>query len=305
MLVDTKMSQSITDPIADFLSDLAREEVSPQTLKAYRIDLAHFAKWFESSLDEPFTPQAVTRTDVRDYRSFLLNVEKRQPATVNRRLAALRKFFLWARARGLITDAPTDQVKGVESSPRAPKWLERRDVEKLIRAVERYGNKRDLAIVLTFRHTGVRVSELADLQRSDIEISERKGALTVRSGKGSKFRVLPLNIDVRRAIEEYLEVRPATPDAHLFIGKSGHGLKARALEDLVEKYARLAGLEDVTPHTLRHSFGKHALDAGADLVSVAALLGHQRLETTAIYTTPSQRDLERVVEKLEQEGNAH
>jgi site-specific recombinase XerD len=68
-------------------------------------------------------------------------------------------------------------------------------------------------------------------------------------------------------------------------------------------HARLAGLEDVTPHTLRHSFGKHALDAGADLVSVAALLGHQRLETTAIYTTPSQRDLEKVVEKLEQDGN--
>jgi integrase/recombinase XerC len=71
---------------------------------------------------------------------------------------------------------------------------------------------------------------------------------------------------------------------------------------LVTKYGRLAGLEDVTPHTLRHSFGKHALDAGADLVSVSALLGHQRLETTAIYTTPSQRDLERVVEKLEQDG---
>jgi site-specific recombinase XerD len=297
------MSQSTTDPVADFLADLAREEVSPQTRKAYRIDLAQFQKWFESSLDEPFTPQAVTRTDVRDYRSFLINVEKRQPATVNRRLAALRKFFLWARARGLVADSPADQIKGVESSPRAPKWLERREVEKLIRAVERHGNKRDLAIVLTFRHTGVRVSELADLQCSDIEISERKGSLTVRSGKGRKFRVLPLNIDVRRAIQDYLEVRPATPDAHLFIGKSGQGLKARALEDLVEKCARLAGLEDVTPHTLRHSFGKHALDAGADLVSVAALLGHQRLETTAIYTTPSQRDLERVVEKLEQDGN--
>src|SRR5215207_9021035 len=73
---------------------------------------------------------------------------------------------------------------------------------------------------------------------------------------------------------------------------------------LMTKYGRLVGLEDVTPHTLRHSFGKHALDAGAELVSVAALLGHQRLEATAIYTTPSQRDLEKVVEKLEQDGDA-
>src|SRR6266516_2894634 len=102
MLVNTKMSQSTTDPVADFLADLTREEVSPQTVKAYRIDLAHFATWFESSLPEPFTPQAVTRTDVRDYRSFLINVEKRQPATVNRRLAALRKFFLWAQAKELV-----------------------------------------------------------------------------------------------------------------------------------------------------------------------------------------------------------
>jgi len=107
----------------------------------------------------------------------------------------------------------------------------------------------------------------------------------------------------------------ATPDAvtptdirdhrsHLVnIHQRGTGVGSRAVELLVTKYARLAGLEGVTPHTLRHSFGKHALDAGADLVSVAALLGHERLETTAIYTTPSQRDLERVVEKLEQDGD--
>ena len=75
---------------------------------------------------------------------------------------------------------------------------------------------------------------------------------------------------------------------------------SRAVEQLVPKYARLAGLEHVTPHTLRHSFEKHALDAGADLVSVSALPGHQKLETTAIHTTPSQWDLDGVVEKLEQ-----
>ena len=136
----------------------------------------------------------------------------------------------------------------------------------------------------------------------DVEISERKGSLTVRSGKGGKFRVLPLNSDARKAITAYREVRPTVSDDHLFIGQRGQGISSRAVELLVDKYARLAGLEDVTPHTLRHSFGKHALDAGADLVSVSALLGHQRLETTAIYTTPSQRDLERVVEKLEQDG---
>src|SRR5215216_6106293 len=288
--------------VGRFLQDLERQETSPKTRAAYRLDLLHFAGWFARTVGETFTPEAVTPTDVRDYRSHLVNVEKRQPATVNRRLAALRRFFQWAKATGLVKELPTDDVKGVASSPRAPHWLDKRDVDRLIRAVERHGNTRDLAIVLVLRHTGIRVSELSSLMLGDVEISERKGALAVRSGKGGKFRVLPLNVDARQAIAAYLRVRPTVSANHLFIGQRGQGISSRAVELLVAKYARLAGLDDVTPHILRHSFGKHALDAGADLVSVAALLGHERLETTAIYTTPSQRDLEKVVEKLERDG---
>src|SRR5918998_1301949 len=144
----------------------------------------------------------------REYRGYLRNAEQRRPATVNRRLAALRRFFHWARATGLAKELPTDNVKGVASSPRAPHWLEKRDVDRLIRTVERHGNTRDLAIVLTLRHTGIRVSELSSVRLGDVETSERKGSLTVRSGKGSKFRALPLNVDARQAIAAYLEVRP-------------------------------------------------------------------------------------------------
>ena len=289
--------------VGRFMVDLERQETSPKTRDAYRLDLLHFASWFARTVGEAFSPEAVTPTDIREYRGHLMNVEKRQPATVNRRLAALRRFFQWAKATGLAKELPTDDIKGVASSPRAPHWLDKRDVDRLIRTVERHGNTRDLAIVLVLRHTGIRVSELSSLMLGDVEISERKGALTVRSGKGGKFRVLPLNVDARRAIAAYLEVRPAVSADQLFIGQRGQGISSRAVELLVTKYGRLAGLEDVTPHTLRHSFGKHALDAGADLVSVSALLGHQRLETTAIYTTASARDLERVVEKLEQDDN--
>src|SRR6266540_7227561 len=296
--------EDVDQLVGCFLHDLERQETSPQTRTAYRLDVLHFAKWFGETVGETFSPEAVTPTDVRDYRSSLINVEKRQPATVNRRLAALRRFFQWAKALGLAKELPTDNVKGVASAPRAPHWLEKRDVDRLIRTVERHGNTRDLAIVLTLRHTGIRVGELANLMLGDVETSERKGSLTVRSGKGSKFRVLPLNVDARQAIAAYLDVRPKVSDDHLFIGQRGQGISSRAVELLVTKYGRLAGLEDVTPHTLRHSFGKHALDAGADLVRVSALLGHQRLETTAIYTTPSQRDLERVVEKLEQDSGS-
>jgi site-specific recombinase XerD len=300
MLRGLKMSQSNTH-IDTFLQDLALTEVSPQTLKAYRIDLYQFLKWFEETNSESFEPAAVTRTDLRDYRSFLMTVEKRQPATVNRRLAALRKFFLWAQARGMVTDSPTEGVKYVEVQATAPKWLEKREIDKLIRAVERHGNKRDLALVLTLRHTGIRVSELSALRLSDLEISVRKGRLIVRSGKGRKFRSVPLNLDVRKAIENYLEVRPNISDDHVFISRFSRGIDPRTVERLVEKYARFADLEGVTPHTLRHSFGKHTLDAGGDLVTVSSLLGHQRLETTAIYTTPSERDKEAAVDRLASE----
>src|SRR5215216_6684511 len=144
--------------------------------------------------------------------------EKRQPATVNRRLAAIRRFFQWAKATGLVKELPTDDVKGVASSPRAPHWLEKRDVDRLIRTVERHGNTRDLAIILTLRHPGIRVSELSDLKVGDVETSERKGSLTVRSGKGGKFRILPLNVDARQAIASYLKVRPTVSVDQHFIG---------------------------------------------------------------------------------------
>src|SRR3954452_6174781 len=209
--------EAVDQVVERFLQDLARQETSPRTRAAYRLDLLHFATWFAQSAGEAFSPEAVTPTDVRDYRGYLMSVEKRQPATVNRRLAALRRFFGWARAVGLVKELPTDNVKGVASSPRAPRWLEKRDVDRLIRTVERHGNKRDLAIVLTLRHTGIRVSELASLVLEDVDISERKGSLTVRSGKGGKFRVLPLNLDARRALANYLEVRPTVSADHLFI----------------------------------------------------------------------------------------
>src|ERR687889_2321233 len=171
-----RIPQSVEQPVdfdrlvGRFLQDLERQETAPKTRIAYRLDLLHFASWFTRTVGEAFTPEAITPTDVREYRGHLLNVEKRQPATVNRRLAALRRFFQWAKASGLAKELPTDDVKGVASSPRAPHWLEKRDVDRLIRVVERHGNTRDLAIVLTLRHTGIRVSELSSLMLGDVEI---------------------------------------------------------------------------------------------------------------------------------------
>src|SRR5439155_2453482 len=98
--------------------------------------------------------------------------------------AALRKFFQWAKANALINELPTEQVKGISAVRKAPRWLEKRDVDRLIRAVERGGSKRNLAMLQLLRHTGLRVAELTSLRLSDLELSERKGSLQV-IGKGS------------------------------------------------------------------------------------------------------------------------
>src|SRR5215218_11498561 len=90
--------------VGRFLQDLQRQETSPRTRSSYRLDLLHFASWFARTVGEGFSPEAVTPTDVREYRGYLVNIEKRQPATVNRRLAALRRFFQWAKATGLVKE---------------------------------------------------------------------------------------------------------------------------------------------------------------------------------------------------------
>jgi integrase/recombinase XerC len=285
--------------IDEFLTRLIQEEAAAKTIANYKSDLGLFARWFRDTAGEAFSAAAVTPTDLRDYRSYLLTHKRASPATVNRHLAALKRFFRFAHAMGWIGEDPTTAVKGVQQVQVAPKALSKREVDKLLRAAERYGSKRDVAILATLRHTGLRVGELTALRLADVAIGERTGELVVRSGKGGKYRVVPLNLDARRAIAAYVEVRPKVVDDHLVVGQRGTGLTVRAVEKLVEKYARLAGLPDVSPHVLRHTFGKHALEAGVDLVTVSRLLGHERLETTAIYTTPSAADLEIAVAKLE------
>src|SRR5215212_10485620 len=127
---NSEVTREDADQLVDrFLQDLQRQETSPRTRSSYRLDLLHFASWFARTVGEAFSPEAVTPTDVRDYRSHLITVEKRQPATVNRRLAALRRFFRWAKATGLVKELPTDNVKGVASSHRAPHWLDKRGVD--------------------------------------------------------------------------------------------------------------------------------------------------------------------------------
>jgi integrase/recombinase XerC len=194
---------------------------------------------------------------------------------------------------------PTASVEGVSQVQPPPRALDKADLNRLIRRAQQEGNVLHIAVITMLAYTGLRVAELCGVQKADIEISERKGTVTVR-GKGEKYRTIPLNAETRRALREYLKVRPITrknEDA-VFVGQRGP-LTESGARRIVAKYAGLAGLEDVSPHVLRHTFATRLLrDAEADVVTVANLMGHADVRTTARYTTPTQADLEQAVEAL-------
>jgi integrase/recombinase XerC len=290
---------TLNDLLPRFEQHLLGEGKSPHTLLAYQRDLRLFAAWFALTNAKPMAPEAITPIDLRQYRSYLLTVRDQKPATVNRKLASLSAFCSWAQEGGLIPANPAKGIAQVEEVRPAPKWLDKNQQYALLRAVQEKGRARDVALITLMLHTGLRVSEVAKLRVGDLSLSPRKGSLTVRGGKGGKYRQVPLNMDARKAIEAYLGGRSTKKDGDcLFVGQRGEPLEPPGIYYLVGRYAYAARLEEVTPHTLRHTFGKNLVDAGVSLDRVAQLLGHESVDTTRIYTTPSEQDLQREVEKV-------
>lgn len=284
--------------LGQFTDHLIAAGKSPHTIEAYSRDVKLFSEWFVQTNNRELTPQKITPIDVREYRSYLLTVKNYKPATVNRKLSSISAFCEWARDTDLISANPADGISQVEEMRPAPKWLDKNEQYALLRAVQEKGKKRDIALITLMLNTGLRVSEVSKLRLDDVEISPRKGSVTVRGGKGEKFRRVPLNIDTRKAIQAYLSENPPERDNHLFVSQRGGPLQPSGIYYLVNRYAYDARLEDVTPHTLRHTFGKNLVDAGVSLDRVAQLLGHESVDTTRIYTTPSEQDLQREVEKI-------
>jgi site-specific recombinase XerD len=287
--------KTLTDQYQEHLLRIGR---SPRTVKAYAHDLAVFARWFKQTTGEAFHPRALNPRDIREYKGYLVR-KGLKPSTINRRLIALRRFFRWAKQEGLVGESPFDVLEKVlvkEQKDTAPRWLDPKEQLALLRAVRKRESKRDLAIIQTLLGTGLRISELAALKVSDLDISDRKGWLHVREGKGSKARDIPLDHKTRQALSTYLEERPEDESETLFLGQRGP-LGEPGINYLVTKYAYQAKLEDCTSHTLRRTFGKNLVDADVPLDQVATLMGHESLDTTKVYTRPSKRDLERAVRR--------
>lgn len=285
--------------IPKFEDSLKEAGKSPYTVKAYLSDLHQFELWLKGTYGEAeFAPAAITRLDVVHYRTHMMTVLQRKPAGINRALSSISAFCEWAIGEGHIAADPTSQIPQAQQVKAPPKALGEQDLNRLLRVVYKGGNKRDIAIIELMVGAGLRIGEVADLTLSDVEVSERKGVVTVRQGKGCKYRQVPLNNDIRRAVKDYLEVRQDSGKA-LFASQKGNGLTSNGIWKTIKKYGEQAGLDDLTPHALRHTFGTRLIRKyGVDIVTTAALMGHANVSTTAIYTKPNQQDLVDAVEKL-------
>ena len=280
------------DIVTAYAERLARSPLRGATPRTYLSAVRVYLAWLaEGDHDgNPLVDPAARDWAVRDYRTHLVTVLKRSPATVNKVAAGLDDFYTW---RGL---GPAN-VKRQEIPAAAPRALSPRAMTRYLRAVEACLSARDRLIALLPFYAGLRVSEVAGLDLDDITMSARKGEIRI-VGKGEKTRVVPLHPKLREALTTWLAERPAG-DGPLFTTRVGTRPTAEAVNDVIAGICQRAGLDEkITAHTLRHCFGTNLVRDGVDLPTVAALMGHARLETTRRYSAPSADDLERAIGRL-------
>ncbi len=306
------------DPgIAAFLRHLSiGKNASEHTSSAYWQDAAQFAQFrWGTPLHPPLDWEGVTRLDARAFLAGLAKAEM-QPATIRRKLSALRSFFRFLRLSGSVEVDPFANVRGPRLPRGLPDVLTVAQVESLLAApaqaaaclpsddsgdapLERYFPLRDAAVLELLYGGGLRVSEASGMRRGDLNLSK---CVALVRGKGKKERLCPFGRPCSDAIQTMFEAeRRAWPgmspdaEAPVFRNRFGGRLTTRSMERAMNRWLTVAGIEgSFSPHALRHSFATHLLDAGADLRSVQELLGHASLSTTQIYTHVSTARLRKV-----------
>lgn len=263
---------------------------SSHTLLNYQVDLGDFNNFIKQ--------MPLEKVDYLSLRRYLAHLKNRdlKPRSIARKLSCLRSFFKFLCRDGYLKVNPALSLTTFRLDKHLPSFLTEEEVVKLLQMPEGSDERglRDWAILETFYSTGMRISELVDLNIEDIDFIS--GVTKVR-GKGKKERLAPVGEHALKAIKAYLDKRKRQIPA-LFLNKNGSRLTTRGTRGIVRKYIRLASLSGgVSAHTLRHSFATHLLNRGADLRSVQELLGHANLSTTQIYTHLTTERLKSVYEK--------
>ncbi|MBC2770400.1 site-specific tyrosine recombinase XerD [Pusillimonas minor] len=286
------MSLARTSPlpsplIQPFLDALWLEDgLANNTLAAYRRDLSAFTQWLGDTQGK-----TLIHTQTSDIQAWFASQHATSKATTaNRRLATLRRFFLWAKRQNHVQHDPCLTLKSARQPTRFPKTLSEANVDALLTAPDTNLalGMRDRAMLETLYATGLRVTELVSLKLLDANLDE--GVVRVVMGKGGKDRLVPLGAEAVHWMQHYMGAsRPALlgpkrSDA-LFVTARGGAMTRQSFWLIVKKYALRAGITaPLSPHVLRHAFATHLLNHGADLRVVQLLLGHADISTTQIYT---------------------
>jgi integrase/recombinase XerD len=281
------MSAPESAAISAFIDAVWLEDgLSVNTLAAYRRDLVSFEQWLllERGLD-------IDRAHAGDLQAwFAAKHTETKPSTANRRLATLRRYYLWALRHQRVLADPCLQLTSAKQALRIPKTLSEGQVESLLKQPPLHTPRglRDRAMLEVLYATGLRVSELVSLAVLDVSLGD--GVVRVVQGKGGKDRLVPLGAEAAHWIASYLkEARPVLMGARtspaLFVTARAGPMTRQSFWLLIKKYAGLAGVKaPLSPHVLRHAFATHLLNHGADLRVVQMLLGHADISTTQIYT---------------------
>ena len=271
------------EKLADFLTHLQLERgASPHTVEAYRRDLIDLGDFVEHE-----DPDTIAVSVLDDY-GLALRDRGLSPATVRRRLAAVRAFLKHRAREGARNAAPGRGMPLPRLGRQLPEPLTKAEAERIVTMPDATPRGlRDRAMLELLYGAGLRVSELVSLRVSDVDL--RDGVVRCM-GKGAKQRLVPMGKSATEAARVYLQRgRPYLGRLQrgdiLFLNHRGQGITRQAVFQLVREHARRAGVaKEVTPHTLRHSFATHLIQGGADLRSVQEMLGHASIETTQVYT---------------------
>jgi site-specific recombinase XerD len=285
--------------MTEFADSLRREDLSATTVCGYLHDLTLFVRWYEQAIGEKLRLEKLTPIDLINYRQSLIKVQGLKPATINRRLEALRRLCRWAHQQKMLTANIAQELKPVRAARgHPPKGLTDPEVHALLRAAgESRQNlaKRNYALVQLMLQAGLRVSEVSALNVSDVRVRDRSGAVRIRHGKGRQEREVPLNATARRALHSYLDSRGEVKESEpFFLSSQAQRMPERTIQAVISQLARRAKITRlaVSAHALRHTFALNYLRQNpGKLVELASLLGHESLDTTAIYTRPSEEDL--------------
>ncbi len=270
---------------------------SAKTVEEYNDDLRAFEKFFKEA-DTGLSWNSIDADIIRDWMEHMM--DKGNAATsINRRLSALRSFYRFALARGMVTKDPAHGITGPKKEKPLPQFLKENEINALLDEkmwnFDDYINVRARTIIMIFYETGLRVSELAGL---DDNMADTANCSLKVTGKRNKQRIIPFGEELKRAIEQYRTIRdnqvPKLSQA-LLLTRTGERMSISAIRrEVVKQISRVSTIKKRTPHVLRHTFATAMLNHGAGIESVKELLGHASVATTEIYTHTTFEQLKKV-----------